>query len=108
VGLLGWARARSGDGAGARLALATLDRLATTRHVPSIDRAVIHLGLNDLDPAFSWLERALENREWQVAFLGTDPLYDPLRKDARFAQLVSRVGLPAPATGVPSARKGPS
>ena len=46
------------------------------------------------DDAFEWLERSLENREWQLTFLATEPALDPLRGDPRFEVLLERVGLP--------------
>jgi TolB-like protein/DNA-binding winged helix-turn-helix (wHTH) protein/Tfp pilus assembly protein PilF len=94
VGLLGFAQARAGDVARARLALETLDRLAAERHVPAIDRAVIHLGLDERDRAFHWLEQAIAGKEWQAAYLGVDPLYDTLRADPRFDALVRQTGVP--------------
>lgn len=94
VGLLGFAHARAGDVARARQCLDTLDRLAAKQHVSPIARAVIYLGLNDADAALTWLDRAVDERNWQAGMFGHDPLYDSLRKDPRFDALVRRVGLP--------------
>lgn len=94
LGLLGYAHARAGDHARAREALAALDRLAQTRHVPAYERAVIYAGLDDRDAAFEWLERAISAREWIVLLLNVDPIFEPIRSDARFTPLIAKVGLP--------------
>lgn len=59
--------------------------------VAAVDVAAVHLGLGQVDRAFSWLGRAIEERNWQVVFLDTEPLFDPIRTDPRFAALLERV-----------------
>lgn len=56
--------------------------------------AMIHIGLGETDNAFAWLEKALDARDWQMALLNVEPLFDSVRSDRRFAALVERVGLP--------------
>jgi hypothetical protein len=41
-----------------------------------------------------WLEKAYSERSSALAYLKIEPLFDPLRGDPRFADLVRRVGLP--------------
>ena len=41
-----------------------------------------------------WLDMAYQARDVHLEFLKTDFWLDPLRADPRFAQLVSKVGLP--------------
>jgi len=61
--------------------------------------ATAHTILGDKDRAFYWLEQGYEHREMVsvdggVFFLGTEPMYDPLRSDPRYKDLLRRVGLP--------------
>jgi TolB-like protein/tetratricopeptide (TPR) repeat protein len=62
-------------------------------------RARIHLALGDHDAAFAALNEAIDDRAFNVAQL-SDPDYDPVRSDPRFARAVERIGVsPAPLVG---------
>jgi eukaryotic-like serine/threonine-protein kinase len=56
--------------------------------------ASLYADLGDKDQAFRWLNTAYQERDWLLTGLKTDFLLDPLRSDARFAELVRKVGLP--------------
>ena len=57
--------------------------------------ATIYAGLGDKDRAFEFLERAYQERSWDIAwFLKADLRVDNLRSDPRFQDLVHRVGYP--------------
>jgi serine/threonine protein kinase/tetratricopeptide (TPR) repeat protein len=56
--------------------------------------AETYMRLGDKDAAFRWLERAYSERDGLLVFLESDPAWDPLRADPRFAALVHRIGLP--------------
>ena len=91
--LLGNALGRSGDAAGARRMLDRLTTLSKKRYVPAAHVALVYMGLGDKDQAFRWLEKARDERSDFLRFLQVDPLFDPLRSDPRFADLVKSVGL---------------
>jgi hypothetical protein len=57
--------------------------------------AVIYVGLGEKDKAFEWLEKAYEERSIAAffGFIKADPVYDPLRSDPRFADLLRRMNL---------------
>jgi TolB-like protein/Flp pilus assembly protein TadD len=55
--------------------------------------SLTHLGAGDTEQAFAWLERAYQARAG-MTMLKAYPYWDPLRRDARFADLLRRVGLP--------------
>jgi TolB-like protein/Tfp pilus assembly protein PilF len=62
--------------------------------VPASERAAIYSELGDRDEAFKWLEKAIENREADTPWLKVAPVWDNLRDDPRFAELIKKVGLP--------------
>jgi hypothetical protein len=43
--------------------------------------------------ALEWLEKAFEQHSPMMAWLKVDRRFDPLRKDRRFQDLLTRVGL---------------
>jgi len=53
-----------------------------------------HIQLGEVDLAFAALERAYEAKDGSLLFLGVDPMYDPIRDDPRFIDLMRRLNLP--------------
>ena len=86
--------ARAGRQREARAVLDELRRISKPRDPAPFRLAMIHIGLGETDRAFEWLEKALQARDWQMALLNVEPIFDALRPDPRFAALVERVGLP--------------
>jgi hypothetical protein len=66
-----------------------------TSYVPPAQIAIGYIGLGDQDSAFAWLERAHAEHSEVLNFLKMDPMFDALRPDARYAELLRRVGLNA-------------
>jgi hypothetical protein len=52
-----------------------------------------HIGMGDKDQSFAWLEKAYSQHSNALTTLKVDPIYDPLRGDPRFQELMRRVGL---------------
>jgi serine/threonine-protein kinase len=53
----------------------------------------IQLGLGNKDQAITWLERAVDARSADAAWLAVNPTFDGLRDDERFAAILQRIGL---------------
>jgi tetratricopeptide (TPR) repeat protein len=49
--------------------------------------------VGEMDKAFMYLGRAVAARSAGLIYLNVDPVYDALRADARFADVVAQVGL---------------
>jgi serine/threonine-protein kinase len=92
IASLGHAYAVAGHRAEARKALRKLDELATRRHVSNFARALIWVGLGENDRALELLELAFQERSPAMGKIKVDPRFDPLRQDARFTDLLRRVG----------------
>jgi len=92
--LYGHALALSGDTAGARRALADLQRLAKTRYVSAFYFAGIYTGLGEKSTALDWLDKAYKERNDRLVYLNVDPMADPLRSEPRFQDLMKRLHLP--------------
>jgi serine/threonine-protein kinase len=58
------------------------------------DVALVYTYLGDKDTAFVWLDKAYDQHDPGLYRIKADPFYDPLRDDARFKDLLGRVGLP--------------
>ena len=56
--------------------------------------AGLYADLGDKDQAFRWLNTAYQERDFSLVLLKTHFFLDSLRSDARFAELVQKVGLP--------------
>ena len=57
-----------------------------------------HARLGETARALAALEQALEQRDYIVVFLATDPAFAPLRVDPRFQALARRIGVPPAAS----------
>jgi eukaryotic-like serine/threonine-protein kinase len=91
---LGYVRAHLGQPEEARRILQQLAEAAKERYTPALAFAVVHLGLGENDQALNWLEKASEERFNRLAYLRREPIWDPLRSDPRFVDLLRRINLP--------------
>jgi tetratricopeptide (TPR) repeat protein len=89
----GQAYAVSHQEGAARTILDQLKERSQQTYVQPMWIAAIHVGLGEKDQAFDWMQRAYDDRSAWLVYLKVDPLFDPVRGDARFADLLRRVGL---------------
>jgi DNA-binding SARP family transcriptional activator/TolB-like protein len=78
-----------------KMALQEIEKLKTVgpNHHPGWAIAQIMAILNEKDEAFKWLDVVYENRGGGLISLKTNPFFDNLRSDPRFAKLLKRIGL---------------
>jgi tetratricopeptide (TPR) repeat protein len=93
VGFLVRACASSGRRADALRLLAELKRRRQAGYVTPAAFVHAYLGLGEYDEVFAWFEQAFQEQSTMLQALKVLPLYDPIREDPRFKDLLRRVGL---------------
>jgi serine/threonine-protein kinase len=87
------ALALAGKSDQARQILDELLKLSQEQYIVAYEIAMIYDGLGDKKETFEWLEKAVEERSYQVSSLAVDPRVDALRSDPRFKKLIGRLHL---------------
>ena len=91
VGLLGYVRARAGQRDEANRVLAGLLARRERTGVGAFQIAVVYAGLGNLDQAFTWLDKSIDDRSISSMIMG--PTFEDLHGDPRFERLRKRLGL---------------
>jgi tetratricopeptide (TPR) repeat protein len=91
-GNLGNAYAAAGRRDDARRVAAEMERRFRDSGVGATGIAMIHIGLGEIDQAFHWLATAHQRGNW-LGPLKVAPVYDPIRTDPRFTDLLQKIGL---------------
>jgi eukaryotic-like serine/threonine-protein kinase len=91
---LGRAYAAEGKREEAQELLVQLVETSKQKYVPALPIAVIYVSLSEKDKALDWMEKAYADRSLGgTAAIKVDPIFDPLRSDPRFADLLRRMNL---------------
>ena len=77
-----------------RRAAETLAARSRTTFVPPLDVATLYTYAGDNNRALEWLEKGYEGRNPDMPYLGLFPIFDPLRDDPRFQDLLRRMNFP--------------
>jgi TolB-like protein/Flp pilus assembly protein TadD len=93
LAMLGYAYGLGGRSGAARDVLRRMDELARRCYVSPYDRAVVHTGLREKHEALRCLRQALTERSPRVIWLNAEPVFDSLRGDRHFQNIVRRLGL---------------
>ncbi len=83
-----------------RVAEALVER-SRTSYVPAWQIGTLYTRAGMKDQALDWLEKALEARDPNIPYLAVDPIFDPMRSDPRFQQLLRRLNLPSGVKEIP-------
>jgi TolB-like protein/DNA-binding winged helix-turn-helix (wHTH) protein/Flp pilus assembly protein TadD len=89
---LAYVYGRSGQSVEARRALEKLKRYYRPERTDPSAFVNAYIGLDDKDHAFEWLENAFSQHSNIITMLKVDPVFDPLRDDPRFTNLMRRAG----------------
>ena len=93
LGWLGLNLGRSGNISEARSLLHRLQAIASQTYVSPTCFLWVHLGLGEIDDAFVWMERAIDEGDAIIIPIKTYPFLDPLRDDPRFLALLRKMNL---------------
>jgi eukaryotic-like serine/threonine-protein kinase len=88
---LGYGYALEGRKTEAQKMLDQLNERSKQKYVSAVNMAIIYVGLGEKDKAFEWLEKAYEERS--IGAPKVNPIWDPLRSDPRFTDLLRRMNL---------------
>jgi serine/threonine protein kinase/tetratricopeptide (TPR) repeat protein len=84
----------AGSHAKARATIESLRRLSKERYTSGFALGIAYAGIGDRDRAIAQLERAFAERSDSMVILRVYPVLDGLHDDARFHNLLRRLGLP--------------
>lgn len=89
---LATACAASGEVNNARTILDELENPAGKRYVLPYNIAKIYSAMGNAEKAFEWLERSYKEGNPDLIELNSEPIFDGIRGDPRFGELMQRVG----------------
>ncbi|HEX6718867.1 MAG TPA: protein kinase [Pyrinomonadaceae bacterium] len=87
---LGFAYGMAGKQSEARAILNQLEALSKRRYVSPLYFAIVSAGLKDNDKAIEYLNNAFEARHPGLVLIRIEPMFDALRGDQRFKDLIKR------------------
>ena len=87
---LGFAYGMAGKQVEARAIINQLEGLSKRRYVTGLYFANVYAGLKDNDKAIEYLNEAFEARHPGLVLIRIEPMFDGLRSDERFKQLIKR------------------
>jgi Tfp pilus assembly protein PilF len=93
LAVLGAAYALAGRIGEAQKLVEELKKIAEKVYVPNFAFASIYAGLGEIDKAFDWYEKVIEERETSATIFYNLPLFDPLRSHPRYHALLRKMNL---------------
>ena len=91
--ILGYAFGIFGKRTEAQKIMKELKSRAKNEYISAAYFAWVHVGLNDLDAAFQYFDKAFEERSWWIVYLKIWSSPEQMTKDARFTKLLKKIGL---------------
>jgi hypothetical protein len=76
----------------ARKILEELQERARKSHVPGSVYALIYMGFGEIDKAFDWFEKSIEERDSMIWYVHYSA-FDPLRSHPRYHALLRKMNL---------------
>jgi tetratricopeptide (TPR) repeat protein len=91
--MLAYAYAMAGRRDDALKILGEQKKLASQGYISPYNFAIIYTGLGDKDKAFEFLEKGYEQRTQLIYRIKSRPMFDSLRADPRYAELLRKMNL---------------
>ncbi|MEK6337137.1 MAG: protein kinase [Acidobacteriota bacterium] len=91
---LGYSLAMAGRKTEALKVISDLEALSARRYSSPVRVACVYVGLGEKERTFEWLEKGYTGRSDHLTRLKTEPMFDSLREDQRFIDLLRRIGFP--------------
>jgi tetratricopeptide (TPR) repeat protein len=79
--------------------LSEMEALKSDGYIAPQEFAVIYLGLGDKETALGWLRKAADEKFAPLALIGVEPMFDSIRSDPAFIELLKSLALPLRPTG---------
>ncbi len=95
LGLVGYVYAVAGRKEQARKVLAQMENLSENMYVSPFEYAIVYAGLGENGEALRWLEKGVEERDHDMAYLKRWSMFYRLHSDPRFQDLVRRMDFPS-------------
>ena len=92
IGILGYTYAVQGKRDSALQQLKHLNEISNEKVVDPRFIAYIYMGLGEKEKVIELLEKAYEERSGALIMLHNDPLFEPLRSDRRYTELLEKIG----------------
>lgn len=91
---LAYAYAKSGHRTQALQTIGELVKRSERSYVPSTLIAATYAAVGDHQEASRWLHKAVQQRDGVLVFMNVDPIFEDLRSDPRYSEIIQAVGLP--------------
>jgi serine/threonine protein kinase/Tfp pilus assembly protein PilF len=91
--ILGYTYAMAGRTSEAQKLLDEMLQLSQKTYMPPLGIAYAYLGLNEMDKAVEWLEKAIDERDGMVMYTPSFHLADPLRSHPHYHVLLRKMNL---------------
>ena len=92
LALLGHVQLKLGRQSDGDAVIKEFEQRYAAKQADARDLAVVYAGLDDKGKAFEWLQKAYEDHSVFFEFLRLEPLMEPMHSDARWNDLLHRVG----------------